>query len=41
MLKHKLSKTMRAAVDCQAGPSHSVGHGNRREGETPATVPPD
>lgn len=27
MLKQKLSKTMRAAVDCQPGPSHSVGHG--------------
>jgi hypothetical protein len=31
MLKQKLSKTMRAEVDCQPGPSHSVGHGNRRE----------
>jgi hypothetical protein len=31
MLKQKLSKTMRAAIDCQRGPSHSVGHGQRRE----------
>jgi hypothetical protein len=31
MLKQKLSKTMRAAVDCQPGTSHSIGHGKRRE----------
>jgi hypothetical protein len=31
MLKQKLSKTMRAAVDFQPGPSHFVGRGNRRE----------